>query len=607
MVIDFMATLLQIVDVKKSYAGVPVLAGADLVVSERQKIGLIGRNGAGKSTLLRLVMGTEMADEGEVVRFPQLRIGYLEQLSAPIEGETVASFLARQSGQPDWACAKAAGGFGIKGAKLAGRFDALSNGWQMRAKLAALLLNDPNLLLLDEPTNYLDLSTLLLLETFLKKWRQAFIVVSHDREFLSNVCNETAEVERGKVTFFPGPIGPYFEQKERQLETLQRFNKNVEAERRHLQRFIDRFSASKATQAQSKMKALAKLETVEIAGPLNVARIRIKPVEPKDGTALWVTNLDVGYDAAAPVISSADFEVRRGERLAIVGENGSGKSTLLKTFTGELTPLSGRFKWHPHLSIGVYAPHRLAELDPQQLVRGYLWSCATPGTMDEQILRAASDMLFRNDDLDKRLGSLSGGERARLCLAGLFLGGHQVLILDEPTNHLDVETSESLGNALTEWGGTLLFVSHDRTFVNLLASAVLEVKDGHVGRFPGTYEEYVWSLRQDLGVDSSEQTPLETVEVKKAALIDESVADGRVGGGKTPKKLEILKEASKMVRLAERQLESLRAEREKILAQFLADPTTYVSDRYDRLQQLEKMIADEEERWVLWEGKKESI
>jgi ATP-binding cassette subfamily F protein 3 len=593
------ATLLALRDLHKSYVGVPVLDGVDFTMAEGQKIGLIGRNGAGKSTLLRIVMDLESPDDGEVVRFPQLRLGYLEQLSAAVPGESVSDFLVRQSGQPEWECAKVAGSFDIKGIKLSGPLEALSNGWQMRAKLSALLLQEPNLLLLDEPTNYLDLPTLLLLEANLREWRGAYVVVSHDRAFLRATCSQTAEVERGKLTFFNGPLDVYLEHKERQLEEARRFNKNVAAQRKHLQSFVDRFryKANLASQAQSKLKMIARLENAEIPMPLDVASIRIPNVEGKDGTALWVTSLSAGHDERA-VLEGVDFEIRRGEHVAVVGENGAGKTTLMETLTGALPPVAGRVKWHPHLSIGTYAPHRLTKLDPSHTVRGYLWSCALPGTTDEDVLRAAGDMLFEDEALDKRLGVLSGGERSRLALAGLFLGGHDALVLDEPTNHLDVETAEALAAALGNWSGTLLFVSHDRTFVGMLASAILEVKAGKVRRFPGSYEEYVWQLRQEGGRGR------QAVPVAPDAASASPAADP---GDRPRPRLAELKEAARMSRVAEKALASLRKEREEILEEFLANPTVYLSDRYERLQQIEKMIATEEERWLLWEGKKDDI
>ena len=291
-----MSVLLQGEHLSKSYGLQRVLDDVSFTISYGEKIGVIGRNGAGKSTLFKLVVGQEQADDGRVIPHPKLRLGYLEQDDLFEPGEKVLDYLERISEQPSWACAKLAGRFDIKHELLNVPVSSLSGGYQMRVKLTRMLLRDPNLLLLDEPTNYLDLRTLLLLERFLQTFPGSTVVISHDREFLKRTCTHTYEIERGVLTSYPGPLEEFLAYKAQRVETLENYNKNVEAQQKHLQTFIDRFryKASKATQAQNKIKQLARLETIAIDLPLSNARIQIPQVRETKGVVLHVDNLAIG-------------------------------------------------------------------------------------------------------------------------------------------------------------------------------------------------------------------------------------------------------------------------------------------------------------------------
>ncbi|MCR4256778.1 MAG: ATP-binding cassette domain-containing protein, partial [Candidatus Uhrbacteria bacterium] len=480
---------------------------ASVSISDGDKIGFIGRNGAGKSTLLHLIVGAEKQDAGEIVIHPACRLGYLKQHEDAREGETVIDYLQRVSDKEEWACAKMAGRFDLKKARLHLPYESLSGGYRMRVKLAAMLLHEPNLLLLDEPTNFLDLQTQLLLERFLQEWNGAFVIVSHDREFLRNTCEQTLEAERGKLFLFPRPIDEYLAFKEEKLALDVKYNQNVEAQKKHLEAFINRFraKASKATQAQSKMKQLRKLKTIDIASALKTVKIRIPAVDHRKQFAVRTLRLAIGYHDFV-VAKDISFEVDRGERVAILGENGKGKSTLLKTLAGKIETLDGTFTWNNRLTLGYYDQHAPDALYPADTVGSYLERVALPGTEKEDVMRMAGDFLFPKDDLEKTITMLSGGERSRLVLAGLLLSRPEVLLLDEPTNHLDLETVEALGNALRRWNGTVLLISHSRTFVNLVATRILDVRDlpdrqagGTVRSYPGTYEEYVYDVAKEEG------------------------------------------------------------------------------------------------------------
>lgn len=494
-----MAVLLQVRGAEKSYGDQMLLEDAEATIVDDQKVGFVGRNGAGKSTLLRVLLGEEELDKGEVVRNPNLRIGYLRQHDPFLPGETALDFLMRDSSQPDWKCGEVAGQFELKGAYLNGPLSALSGGWQTRVKLAALLLHEPNLLLLDEPTNFLDLRTQILLEHFLRGFSKAALIVSHDREFLKATCSHTLDLTRGELTMYPGKIDDFLVYQAERREHDERVNASVQAKQKQLQRFIDknRARASTATQAKSKGKQLERLQTVEIAMDDPTAHIRAPIVNPRQGPAVRCNELSIGYDDHV-VAKQIGVEIEHGQRAAIVGDNGQGKTTLLRTLVGSLEPISGHVKWGFGCEIGVYAQHVYTSLDPKQTVIEYLEYKANPGTTQQMILAVAGALLFRDSHTQKKISVLSGGERARLCMAGLLLGTYNILVLDEPGNHLDVDTVEALANALLAYKGTVIFTSHDRHFMKRIATSIVEVRDGTAVNYAGNYEAYLYAVNKEI-------------------------------------------------------------------------------------------------------------
>ena len=491
-----MAIVLQLQGISKSFGPRLLFDDATLSVAEGQRIGLIGANGAGKTTLFKMILGQDEITGGQVVFHPTARLGYLEQQEVFPEGETVMQYLVRISGCESWECGKMASTFEITHERLEAPFLSLSGGYQMRVRLAGILLKDPNLLLLDEPTNYLDLQTVLLLESALQKYRGGLLLISHDREFLKNVCTHTLELEHGKLNLYPGDVESYLAFKEARLAEQQRYNKKIQAQRAHLQTFVDRFryKAALAAQAQNKLKQIERLKSIEIAHSLRTVRMVIPNPPLKKGVALTCKDLAVGYREGQPILRNVDFEIQRGDHVAILGENGQGKTTLLKSVAGELASLEGSYKWGHGIRVAYYAQHIAQMLPKSGTAAGYL--CTVSGlNLEEELLRMAGNFLFTKEDLEKPITLLSGGERARLCLAGIFLGRYDALILDEPTNHLDFDTVEALGEALQEFTGTVLFVSHDRTFVSQIATTILDVRDGKVRRYPYPYEIYVYELQ----------------------------------------------------------------------------------------------------------------
>lgn len=494
-----MAVLLQLKDAVKSFGDQLLLDHADLTLHDGVKVGFVGRNGAGKSTLLKVLLGEEELDSGEVSLANQLQIGYLRQHDPFLPGENALEFLMRDSGQPDWKCGEVAGQFEIKGAYLDGPISRLSGGWQTRVKLAALLLHNPRLLLLDEPTNFLDLRTQILLEHFLRNFDQACLIVSHDRAFLGATCSQTLDLNRGKLTLYAGPINAFLEYQANRREHDERANQAIIAKQKHLQKFIDKNKAraSTATRAKSKEKQLEKLQTVDIASDEAVAQMRAPSVEPRQGPAVRCRDLVIGYGEQV-IASNINLEIDHGQRAAIVGDNGQGKTTLLRTLVDSLAPLSGEVKWGYGCEIGVYAQHVYTSLPTHKTVLEYLDSVAKPGTTTQELLAGAGALLFRGGHTKKKVSVLSGGERARLCMAGLLLGTCNILVLDEPGNHLDVETVESLTQALLNYRGTVLFTSHDRHFMKDVATCIIEVRDGNARNYGGDYDAYLYSVNREI-------------------------------------------------------------------------------------------------------------
>src|SRR4051794_17184143 len=585
-----MAVLLQIKNAFKRYGDQVLLDGAEATLTDDTKVGFVGRNGAGKSTLLRAILGEEELDRGEIVRHPKLRLGYLRQHDPFLPGETAIEFLERDSGQPDWKCGEVAGEFELKGAYLEGPVAKLSGGWQTRLKLAALLLHEPNLLLLDEPTNFLDLRTQILLEHFLRNYQEACLIVSHDRAFLSATCSHTLDLTRGKLTMFPGKIDAFLEYQQERLKHDERANAAVMAKRRHLEEFIakNKARASTATRARSKSKQLERLEVVEIASDEPTANIRAPAVEPRKGPALRCRDLAIGYPDRQ-IADDIDLEIDHGWRAAIVGDNGQGKTTFLRTIVDSLEPLAGEVRWGFGCQIGIYAQHVYTSLPDKQTVLEYLEYQAASGTKTQQILDLAGALLFRGEAVKKRVAVLSGGERARLCLAGLLLSQFNVLVLDEPGNHLDVDTVEALAEALLEYKGTVVFTSHDRHFMKRVATCIVEVRDGHVTNYRGDYEAYLYSVNKE--IDDGEREL--TTRMAKPSL---QVAKATKAAPRASRRSEreIRKEMANLERTIARLDEQKRLASTQLMA--ATDPQEALRLHND-VSELTTKLTEAEDRW----------
>jgi ATP-binding cassette, subfamily F, member 3 len=585
-----MATLLQITKASKTYGDQILLDQAEATISDNTKVGFVGRNGAGKSTLLRIILGEEELDSGEVIRHPNLRLGYLRQHDTWLPGESTVEFLMRDSGQPDWKCGEVAGQFEIKGAYLDGPISTLSGGWQTRAKLAALLLHEPNLLLLDEPTNFLDVRTQILLEHFLRDYRSACMIVSHDRAFLMSTCTHTLDLSRGKLTTFPGKIDAFLIYQEEERVRGEKTNAATMTKKKNLEDFIARNKARAATAklAQSKAKALEKLEFTEVLYDLPTVNIRAPKVEPRKGIAVRCVDLAIGYPDRQ-IADDIQLEIDHGQRAAIVGDNGQGKTTFLRTLVDSLKPKQGDVKWGHGCKLGVYAQHVYTSLPKDYTVLEYLKSKSKIGTPDQAILDVAGSFLFRGSAVDKDISVLSGGERARLCMAALLLNELNILILDEPGNHLDVDTVEALADALVDYKGTVIFTSHDRHFMGRVATNIIEVREGRVTNYSGNYENYLYMVNKE--IDDGE----------RALAATKAKVPGAVLQAARPA-IRNEKEIRKDLKSTEKLIAQLDTQKKELTEKFTSTKNAAEAQRLEtELERVTTELSAAEEQWsVYW-------
>ncbi|WP_242346835.1 ABC-F family ATP-binding cassette domain-containing protein [Anaeromyxobacter terrae] len=540
-----------------AYGPKVLLDEESFAIGPQDRIGLVGANGTGKSSLMRILAGQVSQDSGELVFRRGARVGYLPQDVAalpdlPLVDAVLATVPGRaelerrlRAAEDALAAARAAeeqlelsaalaelhealdhfeerfgrhraerilGGLAFTADDLARPARTFSGGWKMRAALAGLLLQDPDLLLLDEPTNHLDVPTLEWFDAFLRGSRRALLLVSHDREFLNRQIDRVLALEPEGLRAYTGDYEDYKRQRAQEEERLLAEAKRQGAKRAQLEGFIERFGAkaTKARQAKSKEKLLEKMDEVQVLEHRATVRFRFAEA-PRSGRE--VLRLEGVRKAFGPrvVYRSLDAAIQRGERVGVIGANGAGKSTLLKLVAGELAADAGEVKLGHSVLAGYFAQHHFERgehdgdaegamrtfgaLDPERTVLDTLWDLV-PDQGEAYVRGVAGSFLFSGDDVEKKLGVLSGGERARVALAKLLLVPANLLVLDEPTNHLDLDSSEALIEALKGYAGTLLFVSHNRSFLNQLATVIWEVKDGGILPFPGNLDDWLYHQKE---------------------------------------------------------------------------------------------------------------
>ncbi|MHA6480587.1 ABC-F family ATP-binding cassette domain-containing protein [Paenibacillus sp. strain BS8-2] len=630
--------LLQVSNISKNYGVTAVLSHISMQVQERDRIGLVGVNGAGKSTLLKIIAGEMSADSGDIHKSKETKLGYLAQNSGLQSDRTIieemrAVFahlieaeeelrqlelriadpelhdnpkryeetLERYSLRSDWF--REQGGFEINTRINSvlhgmgfGNFDlntiisTLSGGQKTRLALARILLQGPDLLMLDEPTNYLDIETLTWLESYLRGYAGAIVVVSHDRYFLDAMANTIVEIERHVATRYTGNYSRYLEIKEAEYETQLKHYEKQQGEIEKMEQFIQRniVRASTTKRAQSRRKALDKMDRLDKPlGDLKKAHFTFEIERMSGKDVLNIDNLSISFPGKEePLFRNIGFKLTRGETVALIGPNGIGKSTLLKALMSQLQPASGTIQFGTHVKIGYYDQEH-TRLNGQNTVLEEVWG--EYSHMEEARIRTVlGNFLFSGEDVLKRISSLSGGEKARVSLAKLMLAQANLLILDEPTNHLDLYSKEVLESALMDYEGTLLFISHDRYFLNKMAERIVELKPDGIRHFLGNYDDMLEKKR-------------EIEEALQEAIAAQATAAQRKSGlvaaaPSASNSYEADKQAKREERNKQRKLETLEAQiaelEEQItkLEEQLIDPAIF--NDYIRIQDIQSSIDE---------------
>ncbi len=531
--------MISIENVTVAYGGYVLLDNINFHVSDSDKIGLVGKNGAGKSTILKMICGLQNPTSGRIDRPKDITIGYLPQIMEHHKGRSVLdealtvfqssaeiehriesltkelesrtdyesesySELIEELGSlndrlemshsepPEVQARRTLLGLGFKEEELGRNTETFSQGWNMRIELAKILLRKPRVLLLDEPTNHLDIESIEWLEDYLKSTRCSLLLVSHDRRFLDNVTNRTVEIMLGHIHDYKVPYSKYLELR---AERLQQQNAAYENQQKMIQKTEDfirtfRYKPTKSNQVQSRIKALEKLDRIEVDETDNVSLTVKFPPAPRSGDVVFKgVDLEVGYPGKV-VFRHANIEIKRGEKVALIGRNGEGKTTLMRVICSELEPLSGEAKIGHNVTIGYYAQNQEDVLDKNETVFSTLDRIAF-GDIRTKLRDLLAQFLFRGEDIDKKVSVLSGGERARLGMAKLMLQSHNLLALDEPTNHMDVKSKDILKQALKSFDGTIVVVSHDRDFLDGLVDKMYEFRDGHVTEHLGSVTDFL--------------------------------------------------------------------------------------------------------------------
>jgi ATPase subunit of ABC transporter with duplicated ATPase domains len=536
--------LISFSNINKQYGKQLVFVDASFQLNPGEKVGLVGPNGSGKTTLFRMVVGEEDADEGSVSVPKKLTIGYFRQDVEEMQGRSVLDeaiagsgragdlhheleALQHALGDPEQAgdmdrilerfgevqeeyehlggyaleaqAREVLHGLGFKDDQIEGDIGALSGGWKMRVALAKVLLGRPDVLLMDEPTNHLDLESIIWLEQFLKSYPGSLLMTSHDREFMNRIVSKIAEIDAGEIVTYSGDYDFY--ERER---TIRETNQQAAFARQQAmlakeQRFIDRFRthAAKAAQVQSRIKALDKIDKIELPKKRTVVKFEFQAPPRSGDQVAMIEDVHKSYGSRV-IYNGFSLTVRRGERWAVMGRNGAGKTTLLKMIAGVSAPDSGTVRLGASLNMGYFAQQSLDVLDPDLTVIDQLQRDFPQDGLGS-LRTLAGAFQFSGEDVEKKIRSLSGGEKSRLAMARMLYRPPNFLVLDEPTNHLDLATKEMLVDALQNFEGTMIFVSHDRMFLRGLGSRVLELggesgTDSRPVVYPGSYIEYVQSL-----------------------------------------------------------------------------------------------------------------
>ena len=632
--------MIRLENVAVTFQGRSLFSNVNWQITEGHRIGLVGVNGSGKSTLLKLITGVVEPDEGRIIRSKNFTVGYLPQELTVASENTVfdealagcgtarelelrlqASEKAMNESDPqseEYAelvhefgrlqhLFEQADGFTLQsrtsqvlqGLAIPNEWwqlplKKLSGGWQMRVHLARLILSAPSLLLLDEPTNHLDVESILWLSSFLRTYEGGLVMISHDRYFLDENVREIVEIENRKLHFYSGNFSYYLQEKENRLQLLLNTYQNQQGEIARTQRFIERFryKATKARQVQSRIKLLEKLERLELPDSTDEIHLRLPEAARSGRVVLEVSGLGHCYGAKR-IFKDLSFKLERGERVALVGVNGAGKTTLLKILAGVEQQTEGHFQMGHNVFPAYYAQIVAEQFDLRNTIFKEMLREDTGH--DETFLRTIlGSFLFSGDTVYKKVSVLSGGEKSRLALAKILLRPANFLLLDEPTNHLDMASKEILLEALQDYGGTILFIAHDRYFMDQLATRVLELKDGVLTSYLGNYSEYVAKVTQQMS--STPELPASVAVVSHHKTREQKKAEAEERNRLSRLKKDVIEPLAKLEEAIQKKEAELRE-----LEQLLADNSIYSDRRHQEyIQKYEatrKALDQDYGRW----------
>jgi ATP-binding cassette subfamily F protein 3 len=567
--------MINLSNISKSFGNRELFKNLNLNVGQNHRIALVGPNGTGKTTLFRIMLGESSIDSGTITRMKNLKIGYLPQEMLSLSGEEVLHtvldsvqgyfetiqekdraqhellILEKQEHSSEeerkdtaeklvlrlhqleeklmslggeslkFEAMEILGGLGFSEGDMRRSLNTFSGGWHMRIHLAKILLNKPDLLLLDEPTNHLDLESIIWFEKYLQRFRGSIVMIAHDREFINRTASKIAEIRPWGLREYPGNYDRYLEMREEEENIAEKRYYEQQAEIRRIEEFIarNRVRKDRAAQVQSRFKMLEKMELLSL--PVRTRKIKIDFKEPPRSTGLVIelSGMVKRYEDKT-VFNGIDLSIYRGEKIALVGLNGAGKTTLLKILAGRIDFEGGKRVTGGNVNIDYFAQHQIEALNPDRTALQEMYSIADTETypLVRGILGA---FLFTGDDVEKKVCVLSGGEKSRLALARIMLKPANFLVMDEPTNHLDIASREVLEIALKKYNGTLCFTSHDRRFINEIATKVIEVENGILSHYPGNYDYYFYKKSQENSIKTNEivnnklETKISSIEVKK--------------------------------------------------------------------------------------------
>lgn len=601
--------MLTITDLTYRIGGRTILENCSANIMDGWKVGVVGLNGAGKSTLFKLIAGELHPDQGEVAVGARQRFGMVRQdmpecdtplIDLVIAADTeLADLLAASETETDpykicdiherlaardayTAPTRAAillTGLGFKEHQLRAPFSSLSGGWRMRVALAAALFLAPDVLLLDEPTNHLDLEAIMWLDEYLVSYPHTLLIISHDRDLLNKCVDHIIHIDQKKITLYTGNYDTYERERAERMGLQQKLHEKQKAQRDHMQAFIDRFraKASKARQAQSRIKALERMDVVDAVIAHRAIQFSFPQPEELPPPLIILDDADVGYEPGKAVLHGITQNIDMDDRIALMGANGNGKSTLTKLLSGALSAMSGAVRKHPKLRVGYFSQHQSEELDlsstPFAEMQKLMFA-KNPGVTEPQVRAKLGSFGFTKDLADNKIAALSGGEKARLMFAMISFDAPHILLLDEPTNHLDIDAREALVQALNNYQGAVILVSHDPSMVERVADRLWLVKDGAVRPFDGDLGDYRAFIIQSRRDDKR-------AEKKQKDRIEKAVTPETTAKALPPPSKELLKQIAQ----AERDVARLSAAKDKA--------ETELAELFTRGDQTAALVAQE--------------